>query len=70
MNHEALKGVKSPFRDVICPTCLAQPGQMCGRQRRGASSQWERTKYHAARKQRYQRLVMDEINRAFEGEYE
>jgi len=44
---------ESPIKKVPCPTCKAEVGHMCGRQRFGAPSQWERTSYHTARVRAY-----------------
>jgi hypothetical protein len=52
---------KSVYRTVICPKCLAEPGQMCVRLRFG-TSWYERAAYHVARKVRYHRLMNEMAN--------
>lgn len=53
---------KSLYREVECETCGAKIGEMCGRQRPGASAQWQRTEYHAARKQRIREMAADAVD--------
>jgi hypothetical protein len=55
MRHE------SPIKKVPCQTCGAAVGAMCGRERFGAPSQWERTSYHTQRVRDYNAALRDGV---------
>jgi hypothetical protein len=51
---------KSAFREVMCPTCYAEVGAMCGKTKT-RSGRWERAAYHTARKREYEKKINAEI---------